>query len=143
MIPGTDNRKMSKSYENTINIFDDPKAIEKKCKRLVTDSRRPEEPGDPARLGEFALFALFRAFAAPSEWDDVEGRYRAGGIGYGEIKARLAELIIGLVRRARERRADWSPIPIGSLEVRRAAADRARRRPGSVLDRARAACGVG
>src|SRR3954447_11495654 len=74
VVPGLDNRKMSKSYGNTIEIFDAPEVIRKKCKRLVTDSRRPEEPGDPAKLDEFALFTLFRLFAPEEQWADVSGR---------------------------------------------------------------------
>jgi len=90
VVPGLDGRKMSKSYDNTIEIFDDPKTILKKCKKIVTDSTPVEAPKDPDRDN---LFQLFRLFAPPDEVGEVDGRYRAGGIGYGEVKTRLAEHI--------------------------------------------------
>ena len=143
VVPGLDNRKMSKSYANTIEIFDAPDVIRKKCKRLVTDSRRPEEPGDPAKLEEFALFALFKLFASDDQWAGVSGRYLAGGIGYGEIKGALGELIVARFAEARESRAELSAHPERVEAVRRAGAERAQNVARVVLDRARGACGVG
>jgi tryptophanyl-tRNA synthetase len=142
VVPGTDNRKMSKSYGNTIDIFDDPKAIRKKCMKLVTDSRKPEEPGDPALLNVYGLFRLFELFAEKPEWEDVARRYTGGGIGYGEIKGRLAELIAARFAEARARRAELVGKPDYVAEVRAAGAERARRTARVILDRARAACGV-
>ena len=142
VVPGTDGRKMSKSYDNTIDLFDDPKVILKKCKRLVTDSRPPEEPGDPSKLDEFGLFALFRLFAPPEEWEDVKGRYLDGGLGYGTVKGRLAELIVERFDEPRERRAELLAHPDRIAEVRARGAERARAAARIVLDRARVACGV-
>ncbi|QDV36101.1 tryptophan--tRNA ligase [Tautonia plasticadhaerens] len=143
VVPGTDGRKMSKSYGNTIELFDDPKAITKKCKRLVTDSRPPEEPGDPSKLDEFPLFLLFRLVAPAEEWEAVKRQYLEGGLGYGPVKARLAELIIEHFAEARERRAELLAHPERVAEVKASGADRARKAARQVLDRARAACGVG
>ena len=67
MVPGLDGRKMSKSYDNTIEIFDDPKTILKKCKKIVTDSTPVEDPKDPDRDN---LFQLFKLFAPADEVDD-------------------------------------------------------------------------
>lgn len=142
VVPGLDNRKMSKSYGNTIEIFDTPEVIRKKCKRLVTDSRRPEEPGDPAKLEEFALFALYKLFAPPEKWTDISTRYLNGGVGYGEIKGDLAELIVARFAEAREKRAELVAHPERVAAVRAAAADRARAVARVVLDRARQACGA-
>ncbi len=142
VVPGLDNRKMSKSYQNTIEIFDSPETIRKKCKRLVTDSRRPEEPGDPAKLEEFALFALFKLFATDDSWSDVSRRYLNGGIGYGEIKGTLGDLIVARFAEAREKRAELVAHPERVAEVRSAGAERARKVARGVLQRARAACGV-
>src|SRR4051794_35783960 len=83
VVPGVDGRKMSKSYDNTIEIFDEPKAILKKCKKIVTDSRPVEEPKDPDADN---LFQLFKLFAPADQIAEVERRYREGGIGYGEVK---------------------------------------------------------
>jgi tryptophanyl-tRNA synthetase len=140
VVPGLDGRKMSKSYNNTIEIFDEPAAIRKKVKRIVTDSTPVEAPKDPEKC---SLFALFRLFAPADELTEVERRYREGGIGYGEMKNRLAEAIIERFAAARQQRADWVAHPGRVAEVRAAAAARARTAARVVLDRARAACGVG
>ncbi len=140
VVPGVDGRKMSKSYDNTIEIFDDPKAILKKCKKIVTDSTPVEAPKDPDTDNLFRLFALC---APPDEVAEVDARYRAGGIGYGEVKTRLAEHIVRRFAGPRERRAELVADPGRVAEVRRAAADRARKAARAVLDRARAACGLG
>jgi tryptophanyl-tRNA synthetase len=140
VVPGIDGRKMSKSYDNTIEIFDDPKAILKKCKKIVTDSTPVEDPKDPDRDN---LFQLFKLFAPPDQTAEVEGRYRAGGIGYGEVKTRLAEHIVARFAEPRERRAELVANPAKVQEVRQAAAEKAKKAARIVLDRARAACGVG
>ena len=90
VVPGIDGRKMSKSYDNTIEIFDDPKTILKKCKKIVTDSTPVEAPKNPETDN---LFQLFQLFAPRDQVAEVERRYREGGIGYGEVKTRLAEHI--------------------------------------------------
>src|SRR3954452_7990432 len=136
VVPGLDGRKMSKSYDNTIEIFDDPKTILKKCKKIVTDSTPVEAPKDPDRDN---LFALFQLFAPADEVADVERRYREGGIGYGEVKTRLAEAIVAAFAPARDRRAELVAHPDRVSEVRRDAAERARKAARVVLDRARAA----
>jgi tryptophanyl-tRNA synthetase len=140
VVPGIDGRKMSKSYDNTIEIFDDPKAITKKVKRIVTDSTPVETPKNPETDN---LFQLFKLFGSPGDVAEVERRYREGGIGYGEVKTRLAEAIVTAFAQAREKRADLVAHPEQIEGVRRAAAERARKTARLVLDRARGACGVG
>jgi tryptophanyl-tRNA synthetase len=139
VVPGLDGRKMSKSYNNTIDIFDEPATIRKKARKIVTDSTPVEAPKNPETCH---LFNLFKLFAAADELAEVERRYRAGGIGYGEVKTRLAEAMIARFAPARERRAEWLAHPERVAEVRAAAAARARATARVVLDRARAACGV-
>jgi tryptophanyl-tRNA synthetase len=131
---------MSKSYNNTIEIFDDPAVIRKKVKRIKTDSKSVEEPKDPDTC---PLFALFKLVAQPHELADVEPKYRNGGIGYGEMKDRLADAIIATFADARERRAHWAEHPVRVAEVRAEAAERARASARIVLAKARAACGLG
>jgi tryptophanyl-tRNA synthetase len=140
VVPGVDGRKMSKSYNNTIEIFDAPAMIRKKAKKIVTDSTPVEAPKNPDTC---LLFNLFKLFAAPEELAEVERRYREGGIGYGEVKSRLAEAMIARFAPARQQRADWLAHPERVAEVRTAAAARARVTARIVLDRARNACGVG
>jgi tryptophanyl-tRNA synthetase len=140
VVPGIDGRKMSKSYDNTIEIFDEPKTIEKKVKRIVTDSTPVEASKDPENDN---LFALLRLFASSDELAEFDRRYRAGGIGYGEVKKRLAQLIADQFAPARDRRADWASNPERLADVRAAGAARARSTARAVLDRARTACGLG
>jgi tryptophanyl-tRNA synthetase len=140
VVPGIDGRKMSKSYDNTIEIFDDPKTILKKCKKIVTDSTPVEAPKNPETCN---VFQLFKHFAADEERAEVERKYRVGGIGYGTVKVRLAELIADHFAEARERRAEWAAHPERVAAVRAEAAERARIAARIVLDRARRACGVG
>src|SRR4051794_8766018 len=131
VVPGVDGRKMSKSYNNTIEIFDPPEVIRKKCKKIVTDSKPVEAPKDPDTC---PLMALYRLFAAADELAEVERRYREGGVGYGEMKTRLADLIIARFAPAREARADWVAHPERVAEVRADAAARARKTARVVLD---------
>ncbi|AMV35910.1 tryptophan--tRNA ligase [Planctomyces sp. SH-PL62] len=140
VIPGLDGRKMSKSYNNTIEIFEEPGAIRKKVKKFVTDSTPVEAPKDPDTC---PLFGLFKLFATAEDRDEVERRYREGGVGYGEVKTRLGEAIIGHFAEARERRADWLAHPERVAEVRAAGATKARATARQILERARAACGLG
>jgi tryptophanyl-tRNA synthetase len=140
VVPGLDGRKMSKSYDNTIEIFDDPKSITKKAKKIVTDSTPVEAPKNPETCN---LFQLYKLFAGPNDLQEVERRYREGGIGYGEVKTRLAEAIIAAFAPARERRAELVAHPDRIEQVRSAAALKARGEARAVLDRAREACGIG
>jgi tryptophanyl-tRNA synthetase len=139
VVPGLDGRKMSKSYNNTIEIFDRPEVIRKKCKKIVTDSTPVEAPKNAAAC---PVLALFRLFAGADELAEVERRYREGGIGYGEMKTRLADAIIARFAGPRERRAEWLAHPERVAEVRATAAARAKVTARVVLDRARAACGI-
>jgi tryptophanyl-tRNA synthetase len=89
-LPGLDGRKMSKSYGNTIALMGDAKATATRIRRIVTDSTPPEQPKDPDAC---SLVTLLRVFADASTVAEVEARYRDGGIGYGEVKALLADVI--------------------------------------------------
>jgi tryptophanyl-tRNA synthetase len=98
MLPGLDGRKMSKSYGNTIPLFAPPAQQAKLVRRVVTDSRRPQEPKDPD-----TLVALLDTFADPAAAEEVRGRYRAGGIGYGDVKNLLAEQLHATLAPMRDR----------------------------------------
>jgi tryptophanyl-tRNA synthetase len=89
-LPGLDGRKMSKSYDNTIALMADPKITARRIRRIVTDSTPPDQPKDPDAC---TLVALLRVFADAATVKEVERRYRDGGIGYGEVKGLLAEVI--------------------------------------------------
>ena len=123
VVPGLDGRKMSKSYNNTIEIFDEPATIRKKAKKIVTDSTPVEAPKNPDTC---PLYNLFKLFASADDLAEVTRRYREGGIGYGEVKTRLAEAMIARFAPAREQRAEWLAHPERVARVRAAGAERAR-----------------
>jgi tryptophanyl-tRNA synthetase len=97
-LPGLDGRKMSKSYGNTISLMAELDEMREQIRRIVTDSTPPEQPKQPD-----TLVALLRAFADAGTVAAVEERYRTGGIGYGEVKARLADAIDAHVAPMRDR----------------------------------------
>ncbi|MCF6766116.1 tryptophan--tRNA ligase [Thiotrichales bacterium 19S3-7] len=88
-IPGLDGRKMSKSYQNTIPIFIEPKKMRKLMMKIVTNSQPPEEPKETT---DCTLFNLYQAFASESEAQAIAKRY-AEGIGWGEMKQILYEKV--------------------------------------------------
>jgi tryptophanyl-tRNA synthetase len=90
IVPGIDGRKMSKSYDNVIPIFDTAVAIKKRVMRIVTDSKTPAEPKNPDTCN---IFNIFRHFAEPARIEERRKQYLAGGIGYGEMKEELAETL--------------------------------------------------
>ena len=90
VIPGLDGRKMSKSYGNTIELFLPSKQLRKKVNRIVTNSQGVEEPKDPDSCQVFKLFSLF---ATPEETAALAKRYREGGMGWGEAKGALFDVL--------------------------------------------------
>lgn len=90
-VPGTDGRKMSKSYGNTLPIFAPEKTLVKQVMRIVTDSKRPEDPKDPENDN---LFALLRFFASTERLEEIRQLYLHGGAAYGTLKKELAGLLL-------------------------------------------------
>jgi tryptophanyl-tRNA synthetase len=138
-VPGTDGEKMSKSYNNTIEIFDEPKAMRKKVMRIATDSRPMEEPKDPEADHLFQLYSLF---ATEAEREEMAALYRRGGFGYGQVKSALADAADRFFGPAREKRAELAANPECVREMLSDGAARARRKAKEVLQRAQRACGV-
>jgi len=138
-VPGTDGQKMSKSYENTIEVFEEPAALKKKIMRITTDSRPLEEPKEPE--GDH-LYELYTLFAAEADRQALADLYRRGGFGYGEVKKKLLEAAGGFFAAARSRRAELAADPTRIEAILAAGAERARAKAGEVLDRARRACGL-
>ena len=99
-VPGIDGQKMSKSYGNIIPIFTPEKQLRKQVMRIVTDSKRPEDPKDPEND---TLFTLLSFFADPERLEEIRGLYRNGGAAYGSLKKELAALILAHFGEARER----------------------------------------
>ncbi len=140
VVPGTDGRKMSKSYGNTIEIFEPEKSVKSKVMKIVTDSTPVEAPKNPDKCNVFALLRLFASAEELAEWDR---RYRSGGMGYGEAKKRLAELIIEYFKPYRQKRAELEKDPGAVDAMLRNGAQRARAVAAPVLLEARKAIGLG
>jgi tryptophanyl-tRNA synthetase len=121
-VVGLDGRKMSKSYGNTIGLFDSPEATKKKVMTIVTDSRRPEEAKDPAACNIFALHKLFSAEMI----EDLAARYREGKIGYKESKELLAENINRMLAPIREKKKALDDSPDKVLEILKVGGEKAR-----------------
>ncbi len=98
-IPGIDGNKMSKSYNNTIDIFLPEKQLRKRIMSIVTDSTPLEEPKDPVKCTVFKLYSLL---ATPEQTGELRKKYLGGNYGYGHAKQELYELIITTM--AEERR---------------------------------------
>jgi tryptophanyl-tRNA synthetase len=138
-VPGIDGEKMSKSYNNTLDLFDDPKAQRKKIMRITTDSRPMEQRKEPA--GDH-LFQLYSLVATEAEQNDMAALYRRGGFGYGEVKKALADAAERYFAEARARREELAAKPERILEILADGASRARKKAAEVLSRAQRACGV-
>ncbi len=138
-VPGTDGEKMSKSYGNFIEIFEDVKPMKKKIMRIATDSRPMEEPKDPETDHLYQLFSLFADEPAKLE---MASMYRAGGFGYGDVKKALAEVAVSYFAEAREKRAELESDMDKVHQILGDGAACARAKAGEVVKRAKDACGV-
>jgi tryptophanyl-tRNA synthetase len=139
VVPGLDGQKMSKSYDNTLEIFAPEKKLRKKVMSIVTDSTPVEEPKDPeANL----VYMLYRLFASEEQAAAMATKFRAGGYGYGTAKKELFELLIEHFCEARKRRADLENNLDYVAQVRRQGAEKARSIGVGALEKARRAIGV-
>lgn len=138
-VPGTDGEKMSKSYDNTIEIFESGKKLKKKVMSIKTDSTAVEDPKDPENC---SVFTLYKLFASESDQNELAERYRAGGMGYGDAKKTLLEASNAYFADARAKRDELAADMSYVEDVLRAGADKARRKGQEVLDRVRSACGL-
>jgi len=139
VVPGVDGRKMSKSYGNTIEIFEPQESVRKKIMRIVTDSTPLEESKDPDKCN---VFALLKLVASPDELSEWENKYRSGGVGYGEAKKRLAELMIDYFGPFREKRTELENNIDYVKQVLCDGAGRARKIAAETLEQARQAVGL-
>lgn len=139
VVPGIDGRKMSKSYGNTIGIFDEGKTLRKKVMSIETDSTPLEEPKDPESCN---VFALIKLFADESSREEIASRYREGGYGYGHAKKELLGMIEEYFGEARERRRRLADNLDYVHGVLREGAVRARDRAESVMKPVREATGL-
>lgn len=139
IVPGVDGQKMSKSYGNTINLFDPPNATRKTIMSIKTDSTPVEAPKNPDQCN---VFAIYKLMATSDETAELARMYRAGGMGYGEAKKRLAEVFERVLGPARERREALAKDPSYVEDVMRTSARKARGLAQSVMEDVRSACGI-
>jgi tryptophanyl-tRNA synthetase len=138
-VPGTDGEKMSKSYNNTIEMFETPKRFRKRFMSIKTDSTPVEDPKDPEQC---AVFDLYRLFSNESQQAELAEKYRAGGMGYGEAKQSLFDAAMDYFGEAREKREALEKDPDTLEDILQAGAKQARDVAQPVLDRVRSACGL-
>ena len=138
-VPGTDGEKMSKSYNNTLEIFEAVKPQRKKIMRITTDSRPMEQPKDPETDHLYQLYSLF---ASDEQREAMAALYRQGGFGYGDVKKALAEVAEQYFAEARARREMLESRPDEVRQILADGASRARKKAAEVLLRAQRACGI-
>jgi len=141
VLPGIDGQKMSKSYDNTIDPFLAEKPLRKRIMKIKTDSTPVEDAKDPEQC---PVFQIYRAIAGREDEHTVAlaERYRAGGMGYGEAKQALFELIMDHFGPARARREQLMADPQQLDAILQKGATTARERVNDVTRRARAAAGL-
>lgn len=139
VVPGVDGQKMSKSYDNTIEIFAEGKPLKKRVMSIVTDSKELEDPKEPEGDN---VFALYKLFASEEEQNDLAARYRAGGLGYGHAKLELLEKLNEHFAPMREKRKELAADMDYVEDVLKSGADRARVLARATLQKARQAAGL-
>lgn len=122
VVPGTDGRKMSKSYGNTIPLFGSDEEIKRAVMSIVTDSKTPEEPKDPDACN---IFSLHKLFLNGKELENLRQRYLNGGMGYKESKDMLLEEVLNLIRPMRARREEYMKNPEKVMEILRKGKEKA------------------
>ena len=137
-LPGLDGRKMSKSYDNTIPLFGSARQLKEAIARIVTDSRLPGEAKDP---DDSHLFTLYQAFASTGQQDEFRSELLAG-LGWGEAKQRLFQLLDAELGEARERYHSLISQPAELEDILLAGAAKARKVATPFLAELREAVGL-
>ncbi len=138
-LPGLDGRKMSKSYDNTIPLFEGTERdLKNAIQRIVTDSRGPGEPKDPENAH---LYAIFKAFATPEQSQEFAQELR-DGLSWGAAKDRLFELVNGEIAPMRERYHELIARPQIIEDILQAGAAKARKITQPFLEELRQAVGL-
>ncbi len=139
VIPGLDGQKMSKSYHNTIEIFEEAGSLKKKVMSIKTDSTPMEEPKEPEGN---SIYELYKLFATPEEVAEMAAKFRAGGYGYGHAKKELLAAVHRLFDPFREKRDALAKDPDALEDILREGAKKARAAAAPVMEKVRAAVGL-
>lgn len=138
-LPGLDGRKMSKSYGNTIPLFVPEAELRKLVRRIATDSVPVEAPKDP---DSSSVFQIFEQFAEPDAVAAVRKRLEAGGMGWGELKDQLFEVLNEQLTPLRKRYQELMDPDSELDDLLTAGAEKARKRARPILDGVRSAIGI-
>ncbi|MCL4103996.1 UNVERIFIED_CONTAM: hypothetical protein GTU68_034858 [Idotea baltica] len=139
VLQGLDGRKMSKSYNNTIPLFETEKKLKKSINKIKTNLL---EPGEPKNPDSSAVFQLWSAFATSQEIDRMRAEF-AAGIAWGEAKKQLFELINNELSEARVRYHELLDNPDYIESILQAGAERARAHSAPLMQKVREAVGIG
>ena len=140
VIPGLDGRKMSKSYNNYISMFEDSATLKKKIAGIPTDDKTLEEPKDPDTCN---VFALIKTFWEKKEVEEIRKKYKKGGYGYGHAKQELHAILDRFIAPYRDAYAELNKLSDEELfePVRRGNA-KMQKRLDEVLERMKHYIGV-
>ncbi|WP_035238816.1 tryptophan--tRNA ligase [Desulfobacter vibrioformis] len=138
VLSGLDGRKMSKSYNNFIPLFDTEKRLRKMIMKIQTNSLGPDEPKDPDTC---TLFSIYRAFATQEQTKDLARRYREG-IAWGTMKQELFEYINDILKEPRQRYQELMANPKEIEDILKKGAVRAREYSVPFLDKVRKSVGI-
>ena len=136
-IPGTDGQKMSKSYHNTIELFD--VSVKKKVMGIVTDSQPMEAKKEPDGN---SIYELYKLFATPEEVAAMADAFRAGGYGYGTAKKELLSAYHRLFDPFKARRDELAKDPDSLEDILKVGAARARAAAAPTMEKIRRAVGL-
>ncbi|VGO15572.1 Tryptophan--tRNA ligase [Pontiella desulfatans] len=139
VVPGVDGQKMSKSYDNTIEIFMEGKPLKKRVMSILTDSKQLEDPKEPETCN---VFALCKLLSTEEEQAALAERYRAGGMGYGHAKLELLEKINSHFAPMREKRRELAANMDYVEDVLKTGAEKASVLARETLSKARHAVGL-
>lgn len=139
VVPGIDGRKMSKSYNNHIFIFDEGKVLKKKVMSIQTDATALEDPKDPDKCN---VFAMIKLFADKEKRIEIAENYRKGGYGYGHAKKELLDMISDYFAEAREKRKELEQHPSRVWEILHEGGKKAAARAEIVMQPIREATGL-
>jgi tryptophanyl-tRNA synthetase len=139
VVPGTDGQKMSKSYNNTIELFAEPEEIKKAVMSIPTDSKGIDEPRNPE---EDNVFKLHKLFAAGDQLAELRDRYEKGGLSHKESKEILIANIEKFIAPLREKRKQIAADTDYVLDVLRDGGKRAKQKAEKKMETVREAIGV-
>jgi tryptophanyl-tRNA synthetase len=140
-LPGTDGRKMSKSYGNTILLTDPEPAVRQKLKTMVTDPARVRR-SDPGNPDVCPVGDLHKIFSDKATIAKVDQGCRSAGIGCIECKSWAADALVRLLNPMQERRKKFEENPRLAWDILEAGSERARKSAGETMDTVRAAMGM-